>query len=268
MVAQKICNLKFGEMSCSKVCTKSFDGRYLAKCGYHLNLASRKSKKARAKKNALAKDPIADEAVKREKSRLSMRTYRQKRKLDIITIENENVMRISALIDKIKSQQEYIIVPDAVSSLVMASEIKLRKRREPINFNQKKLPWTRFMQSVKNPEDILSDVLTALKIGFSKCVHLDVKLLTSFAGDPQQALHKDFDKEIKPVVRLSEFHYSAIVSLEKDTRLTVGPLKESINIPLHSMLLFRGDMLHAGAAYTDKNQRLFISASCDKFPVY
>ena len=123
------------------------------------------------------------------------------------------------------------------------------------------------MQAVRIPEDILSDVLSALKIVFSKCVHIVVKLLTSFPGDPQQPLHQDFDKEKKPVPNLSEFHYSAIVSLEENTRLIVGRLRESIDIPLHSMLIIRGDMLHAGAGYTDKNRRLFISASCDKFPV-
>ena len=98
------------------------------------------------------------------------------------------------------------------------------------------------------------------------CAHC-FKLITSSPGDPQQPLHRDFDKEKKPVPNLSEFHYSAIVSLEENTRLIVGRLGESIDIPLHSMLIFRGDMLHACVGYTDTNRRLFISASCDKFPV-
>ena len=113
---------------------------------------------------------------------------------------------------------------------------------------------------MRDPEEILSDVLSALKIIFSKCVHTVVKLLTSLAGDTQQALHCDFDKKKKQVSSLCEFHYSAIVCLEKNTRLIVGLRRESIDIPLHSMLLFRGDMVHAGAAYTEKNRRLFIDA--------
>ena len=85
---------------------------------------------------------------------------------------------------------------------------------------------------------VQGDVLSALKIVFSKCVHIVVKLLTSVPGDPQQPLHRDFDKEKRPVPNLSEFHYSAIVSLEENTRLIVGRLGESIDIPLHSMLIF------------------------------
>ena len=99
-----------------------------------------------------------------------------KRKHEIIGIENGNVLRICALIDKIKSHQEYVIVPNVVSSLLKASEIKLIGKREPINFHQSKRPWKRFMQAVRIPEDILYDVLSALIIVFSKCVHIVVKL--------------------------------------------------------------------------------------------
>ena len=244
------------------------NGTIQAKCNYHMNTAFRKSKKALAKRKALASnDPLADKAAMRESSRLRMQKYRQERRLQIMSNQNANVQRIATLIDKIKSQQEYIIVPNAVSSSLIASEIPLKGRWEPINFLQDDNSRTRTMQPVRNPEKILTDVLTALKIVFSKCIHVVVKLLTSVAGDPQQALHRDFDKEDRPVSSLSEFHYSAIISLELNTRLIVGSLRESIDIPLHSMLLFRGDMLHAGAAYTEENRRLFISASCDKFPV-
>lgn len=268
MAPKKTCNFKHGEKSCSRECPKLGNGKFQAKCSYHANAAFRRSKKALAKIKALAsKDPLADKASMTEGSRLRMRKYREERKLKFFANDNANVQRIATLIDKIKSQQEYIIVPNVVGSSLIASEIKLKGRSEPINFHQDKNSKTRMMQAVKNPEEILPDVLTALKIVFSKCVHVVVKLITSVAGDPQQALHRDFDKEDRPVSTLSEFHYSAIISLEENTRLIVGSLRESINIPLHSMLLFRGDMIHAGAAYTVKNRRLFISASCAKFPV-
>ena len=124
------------------VCSKSGNDSYLAKCSYHLNLAFKKSKKALAKKKALSS---AEMAARTEISRLSMRKSRMKRKHEIIGIENGNVLRICALIDRIKSHQEYVIVPNVVSSLLKASEIKLIGKREPINFHQSKRPWKRFM---------------------------------------------------------------------------------------------------------------------------
>jgi hypothetical protein len=196
-----------------------------------------------------------------------MRKSREERKLQIAASENANVQRIATLLNVITNHQEYVIVPNAVSSSLIISEIKLKGRLQPINFHQKLRPWTRTMQDLKTPEDVLSDVLSALKIVFSKCVHIVVKVLTSTAGDPEQQTHTDFETDKRSLTNLSEFNYSAIISLEENTRLLIGPLRVSVDIPLHSMLLFRGDMEHAGAAYSVKNTRLFISASCDKFPV-
>ena len=122
-----------------KGCTKSSDGRYFAKCNYHLSLASRKSRKARAKKS---KNPTDDKAAKNEQSRLSMEKCRETRKLQIVAIKNGNILRISTLIDKIKTHQGYVIVPNVISSFLMASEIKLKGKSEPINFSQKIPPWT------------------------------------------------------------------------------------------------------------------------------
>ena len=142
MEAQKICNFKYGETSSLEGCSKSSDGRCLAKCNYHLNLAHRKSRKARAKKS---KNPIFDKAAKNDESRLSMKKFRETRKLQIVAIKNDNILRISALIDRMKSHQEYVIVPNVISGSLMASEIKLKGRSEPINFSQKIPPWTQFM---------------------------------------------------------------------------------------------------------------------------
>ena len=68
---------------------------------------------------------------------------------------------------------------------LVASEIRLKVRSRPINFHQDRNSRTRTMQDVKNPMEILPDVLTALGIVFSKCVNVVVKLLTSLPGDPQ-----------------------------------------------------------------------------------
>ena len=269
MVGSQTCNYRRGQKSCPKSCLQSSDGTFKAKCSYHLNAANRKSRKALAKRKALlSEDPAADEAAKRGKARLRMQKCREERKLLINDNENENVRRMARLLNTIKNSQEYVIVPNVISSPIVISDIKLQGKRELIDFGKKKqLRWTRTMQALESPEDILSDVLSALKIVFSKCVHIVVKLLTSIAGDTEQVTHRDFRNDDQPLTTLSEFNYSAIKCLEENTRLLVGKLRVSIDIPLYSMLIFRGDMFHAGAAYSVENKRLFISASCDKFPV-
>jgi hypothetical protein len=52
------------------------------------------------------------------------------------------------------------------------------------------------MQDLKNPEEVLSDVLSALQIVFTKCVHIAVKLITSIAGDPEQQTHTVSQKKL------------------------------------------------------------------------
>ena len=121
------------------------------------------------------------------------------------------------------------------------------------------------MQKLKNPEDILSDVLEAIRIVFSECHNIVVKLLKSEQGDTQQTSHSDYVPEFKSLRSLSQFHYSAIISIVENTKLIVGE-SEVVKIPLHSMLFFRGDVAHARAGYEFGNTRLFLSASLDTFP--
>lgn len=124
------------------------------------------------------------------------------------------------------------------------------------------------MRTIRDPESFLPDVLRAVKIVFAKCDIIVAKLLISTDGDEEQLTHLDFEREeTNYVTMLSEFHYSAIISIEENTRLLVGESRKSVDIPLYSMLLFRGDMPHAGAGYSKKNQRLFLSVSSNKFPV-
>jgi hypothetical protein len=95
-----------------------------------------------------------------------------------------------------------------------------------------------------------------------------LKVLKSQAGDTPQTTHTDYvppDMKIR-IANLQEFHYSAVISIEENTRLLVGKSRSSVDIPLHGMIFFRGDMLHAGAGYITHNSRLFMSVSSRPFP--
>ena len=59
---------------------------------------------------------------------------------------------------------------------------------------------------------------------------------------------------------------SGLISFQKNTRLLCHEENTEVDIPLHSMLLYRGDFSHAGAAYNKKNCRLFISLSSELYP--
>ena len=124
------------------------------------------------------------------------------------------------------------------------------------------------MQVVPNPEDYLSNVLEALRIVFSGYDKLVFKLLKSEEGDLAQTTHTDLVSDITtgPITDLSAFHYSALISFQTNTRLLCHEENTEVDIPLHSMLLYRNDFPHAGAAYNNKNYRLFISMSSELYP--
>jgi hypothetical protein len=69
------------------------------------------------------------------------------------------------------------------------------------------------------------------------------------------------------IANLQEFHYlAAVISIEENPRSLVGKSRSSVDIPLHWIIFFRGDMLHAGAGYITHNARLFLSVSSRPFP--
>jgi hypothetical protein len=267
----KTCNYRYGSKICSEPCHTTKGGRLTAKCSLHLKLAAIKSNRILKKKEE--ETAVRSTVVMKEKaksvleSKLRMQNYREGRKLAILGITNENVRRIATSLDLIKDNKKYVIVQNVVPTSLKISDIALKGKAEPITFTNSEPPYTRTMQPLKNPELVLSDVLEAIRVVFSECIHIVVKKLKSKAGDVEQITHIDFvQKDHTTVHALSHFHYSAIISLEENTELLVSKLRIPVSVPLHSMLFFRGDMPHAGAGYPLGNSRLFLSASSDTFP--
>jgi hypothetical protein len=143
---------------------------------------------------------------------------------------------------------------------VLIKKLVFQGPQELITFSDMGGPYKRSMQTIRNPENVLFDVLSAIRIVFVMFNVIVVKLLRSELGDTEQLTHVDFDVEnANNVEDLSEFNYSAIISIQPNTKLLVGKSRKSVDIPLHSMLFFRADMPHAGAGYSEQNNRLFLS---------
>lgn len=119
---------------------------------------------------------------------------------------------------------------------------------------------------VKSGTTIIPHVVTCSHHISTDCdIHL--KVIYSQPGDEAQLEHTDI---IEPYVQLipqdrRKYHYSVIVPISPHTKLHVQ--QELINIPVDSMIIFRGDTPHAGAAYQRHNHRLFISIAHALFPV-
>lgn len=158
-------------------------------------------------------------------------------------------------------------VDSVISPAITKRDIKLKGKAELITFSSPP-PHLRSMHLLKEPTKILGNVLAAIRIVFPQCSNIVVKMLTSEPGDVAQLTHTDYVPEKDPVTQLllRAYHYSALISIEPNTRLLTSENRDEIDIPLHSMVLWRGDMLHAGAAYENRNSRLFISASSEARP--
>ena len=269
-ITMTICNYKFGNKVCLKECHKTDGGRVTSKCKKHLNQAAKKSrKKLRSKvESSSKKHALTARATEIFDANNRQKKSRGGRQDAIEAIENDNVKRMAAVLNRMKDSRKYVIVANAVASTLKPEDFKLTGVAEPINFSNRTPPFLRTMQALEDPSVHLSDVLDAIKSVFSGCCNITVKLLKSKPGDIAQDKHTDYvPDKATPIKSLSAFHYSALISLEDDTTLLVGRGSKTVSIPLHSMIFFRGDMPHAGDGYTEENSRLFISASSDLFPV-
>lgn len=198
-----------------------------------------------------------------------MRKSRARRADNISLVTDKMVRAIAKALDLMKDKHKYVIVHDVVEDWVVRSVIKLEGKKEPITFSDP-LAEThlRSMQEVDSPERYVPQLFSAFKLAFPLCKTRKLKLLTSEAGDVAQMTHTDY---VPPVSEVSiddmrEFHYSAVIAIEDNTRLLVGIRRKITDIPLHVMIFFRGDMLHAGAGYSIANSRLFFSISSPPFP--
>lgn len=260
----RTCNYKKGRFLCCATCHKTSSGRVQAKCRKHL-AAENKNSRQKALGKLGKQEAVLLKLEAKNRSCERMRKYRKDRKTTLNGIANPRVKRIAGYLDQLKDNKEYVIVPEVLST----GHIKGKLKSQPITFSGTEPPYTRSMQQVnKDGEVVVQDILDAIKIIFPSSPNILVKILRSKAGDPAQLTHTDYvsHETYTPLHNLKQFHYSAVISIQADTRLLIGVSRKEIDIPLHSMIFFRGDMFHAGAAYSTSHSRLFVSVSSVSFP--
>jgi hypothetical protein len=178
--------------------------------------------------------------------------------------------RIALVLAKLKQRKtQYVLVSDVLVNFDV-NTLKLNRVVDPITFTDEKAAITRTMTAITNPTKCFSNVLTAMNQVFPGCTHFKYKLINSFANDPPQLLHTDFDTThliFKKITNLDSFHYSAIIALQPNAHLFVGKERVRVDIPVGDMIVFCGDMPHAGGGYEIPNARIFISLSSDTYPL-
>jgi hypothetical protein len=199
-----------------------------------------------------------------------MRKSRNIRKETVAHLDDENVRRIAAELLKLSKTQKYVIIPNVVSSSLTPLDTAATGKIECITFSSSSGPYLRSMQAVSTKKFPLyiRDVVAAVNVVFPLCRTVKLKILKSQAGDTPQTTHTNYVPGVMKMrlANLQEFHYSAVISIEESSKILVGKSRSSVDIPLHGMIFFRGDMLHAGAGYHTDHSRLFMSVSSRPFP--
>ena len=128
---------------------------------------------------------------------------------------------------------------------------------------------TKRKQLIMQPDDkIATELLRVLleKGELDGRVHADMVAIHSLPGCREQRLHFDYDpelcrgKERKPAV--------ALLGLQQDTHLLINCESETFTIVLGpgDIIVFEGDVLHAGAAYTHENTRVHVYLDVHSVP--
>lgn len=108
-----------------------------AKCSEHFAAANkrRKVKSIQMIKNADKSGRSMEEQISLSKgqSAARMMKFRLKRVAIISEISDAKVKAIAKALDCIKEKHEYVIVPSVIDESVIASQIKLKGKKEPIS---------------------------------------------------------------------------------------------------------------------------------------
>ena len=216
-------------------------------CSKHFAAFNLAGKVKKESEKIAAFTPEQLEVYKKKKTEESLKRIQKsvdKRRAQLMSIENPEVQGIAQVLDRIKSKDDVIkskddvIVPDVIKPLTL-KDIKTTGPIEPTTFSTTR-PYKRTMQIVSNPEDYMSNIMEVFRIVFSGYDKLVVKLLKSEAGDSAQTTHTDLvsDMTTRPITDLAAFYYSALIRFQTNTRLLYHEENTEVDIPLHSMLLF------------------------------
>lgn len=114
-------------------------------------------------------------------------------------------------------------------------------------------------------ETILQEYVDSL--GYGGVVN-DVVILKSLPFCKRQQTHCDYDKKILDNLNVEDYPYGMIVALDDNTRFIVYPdknTKKYLRLNRGDILIFRGDLLHAGSEYYVQNIRLHAYIDVPKY---
>lgn len=96
--------------------------------------------------------------------------------------------------------------------------------------------------------------------GFNDHYLRDLVIIRSEPYCKRQKLHHDYDVNELRVIKKKNYPYGIIVGISDHSRFIISDDKQSrtrtIHIDKGDVLIFRGDVLHAGAEYYSENVRL------------
>lgn len=185
--------------------------------------------------------------------------------------KNGKVLKIEAQINAfIDAELPYSVIDDVVNiSLFPEVNDEIYSSLSTwnnVNFTPKSKVFLRHVSESSHPS--CNDLLSAIHDIFTDS-HIHLKVIYSLPGDVAQLQHTDIlDKYTRTTPQdRRKYHYSIIVAVCNNTKLIVE--KVLIDIPVESMIIFRGDTPHAGAAaYKYYNHRFFISIAHPLYPVH
>ena len=88
-------------------------------------------------------------------------------------------------------------------------------------------------------------------------------VIRSLAGCKQQQLHTDYNPKSR-VFKTRDIPLGLIAAIQDGTRLVTR--EGELSIPVGSVLVFRGDFVHAGASYESEHMRLHWYADAREYP--
>ena len=168
---------------------------------------------------------------------------------------------------------EYVIISDVIDDISIRDFKKLLAnftKLKPIDIhtsNNKLLqsapishdaPVTELFRTLSDALSLFFSVISSEQSSPPDQFDIKYRLLKSLANCPKQLFHSD----CKHSSDTSSYNiqYSLIVAIESNTKFVLFN-KETIDIPINGMIMYRGDYMHAGASYQNEHNRLFISCS-------
>ena len=168
---------------------------------------------------------------------------------------------------------EYVIITDVIDDIPIRDFKKLLAnftKLTPIDIktNENKLlqsapipdhaPVTELFRTLSDALSLFFSVISSEQSSPPDQFDIKYRLLKSLTNCPKEVFHSDCkDSSDAPSYNIQ---YSLIVAIQSHTKFVLSN-KETIDIPMNGMIMYRGDYMHAGASYQNEHNRLFISCS-------